>query len=213
MYRSKINGKTLLVYLLGNVVLAFGVCLNTKTALGVSPVTSVAFNISQITAVPFGVINFFYLCVLIGIQYLLLKGAFQRFQLTQILASFLSSFFLQLFDDLIVLPQALPIRLLALVIGVALTGFGASLTVGMRLIPNPADALAETVGRVLHRPFGFGKNVLDSIAITVSIVLGLFFKGSFLGIGIGTVVAMALTGRVIALCHPWTERLYQRLTD
>lgn len=212
MYKARINSKTVLVYLLGTIVLSFGVCLNTKTNLGVSPVTSLAFNIAQITEIPFGVVNFFYLCLLILIQYLLLRGEFERIQFTQIFASFLSSFFLQLFDTMIVLPQHLSVRFLGLIVGIALTGFGASITVGMRVIPNPADALAETVGRVLKRPFGFGKNVLDSIAITLSVSLGLIFKGSLLGIGIGTLVAMIMTGRVIALCHPWTERLYNRLT-
>lgn len=209
MNRLTVNGKTLLMYLLGNVVLALGICLNTESALGVSPVSSVVFNVSQISGIGFAVVNFFYLCVLLGVQYLLLPKEFKLFDLLQILASLLSSFFIQIFDTLLHVPTSLIARLIFLVLGIVLTGLGASLTVGMNVIPNPADALAHVVGRRLNRSFGFGKNVMDIAMIAIAVAIGLIFKGNLLGVGIGTVVSMVLTGRVIGLVHPWTEKTYQ----
>lgn len=211
MRKIRLNWKTLVVYLLGHIVLAFGVCLNTKTMLGVSPVVSVAYNISLIWRVPIGQSTFVYYLILIGIQFLLLWRRFDRFQVFQVLAGFLGSFFLQIFDGLVSVPNQLMWRLLALGGGVLLTGIGASLTVAMKILPNPADALAHTIGTVCHKNFGFGKNILDLICISISLSIGFLFTGGLLGIGLGTLVAVFMTGRVIACVHPWSERLYNRL--
>lgn len=105
MRKIRLNWKTLVVYLLGHIVLAFGVCLNTKTMLGVSPVVSVAYNISLIWRVPIGQSTFVYYLILIGIQFLLLWRRFDRFQVFQVLAGFLGSFFLQIFDGLVSVPN------------------------------------------------------------------------------------------------------------
>lgn len=212
MFKRKLNWQVLLVYLIGNIVLAFGVCLNTKTFLGVSPVSSVVYNLSVITGYSFGVVNFFYLCFLIFLQFLLLRKDFQLLQLGQVFASFIGSFFLEIFDQILVVPESLIWRVLALFVGIITTGLGASLVVGMQLVPNPADALAATIGQVLKKNFGFGKNILDLCSISIALVLGLYFEGSLLGIGLGTVVAVFMTGRVIALCHPYTERIYKKMT-
>lgn len=212
MQKPRINGTVLLVYLLGHIILACGVCLNTKTFLGVSPVISVAYNASQILGVPIGPSTFVYSMLLIVIQYALLGKRFDRFQFLQIFAAFLGSFFLQIFDSFLSLPGHLFWRFLSLLIGLILTGIGASLTVGMKILPHPADALAHTIGLVCHRSFGFGKNLLDTVCILTAASLGLLFKQSLLGIGFGTLVAVFMTGRVIAVCHPWTEQLYQKIS-
>lgn len=72
-------------------------------------------------------------------------------------------------------------RLLALGVGVLLTGLGASLTVAMKILPNPADALAHTIGTVCHKNFGFGKNILDLICISISLSIGFLFTGGAFG--------------------------------
>ena len=45
-------------YILGMVVLAAGITLNTKTGLGVSPIISVAYCVSQIFELNFGDMTF-----------------------------------------------------------------------------------------------------------------------------------------------------------
>lgn len=212
-FHLKINSKIIMAYLIGNLILALGICLNTESALGVSPVSSVVFNVSQISGLSFALVNFIYLTALIFVQYLLLPKEFKGFDLLQILASMLSSFFIQIFDNMLSVPQDLLGRIIFLFMGIILTGIGASLTVGMNVIPNPADALAHVVGRKLKRSFGVGKNVMDLGMIGLAIIIGLLLKGSLLGVGIGTVLSMILTGRVIALIHPWTEKTYEQLKD
>ena len=69
----------------------------------------------------------------------------------------------------------------------------------MQICPNPADGLAEVIGRKCGRNLGFGENLFDLISIAVSVSLGFIFRHHLIGIGIGTILSMIFTGRVIAL--------------
>ena len=104
-------------------------------------------------------------------------------------------------------------RILLLLLAIVVTAIGASLTVGMEIVPNPSDGLANIIGTSLGHGFGFGKNLLDGISIAVSLAIGFLFTGSPLSIGVGTIISMILTGRVIALLEgrvrkilEWTQR-------
>ncbi len=211
MIKPRINLNTILVYLVGTIVLALGICLSAKSDLGVSPVTSIIFALAEVTGQTFAMTNFVYLCLLILVQFALLRKDFRLSQWTQILASFLGSVFIDIFDKHLPIPEAMPFRIVFLLCGIVLVGIGASITVGMNVVPNPADALAHTIGEVTGKGFGNGKNLLDIISIILASLIGLAFAGRLVGVGIGTLLGMILTGRIIAWCHPWTENLYQRL--
>ncbi|MBO5999159.1 MAG: hypothetical protein J6P87_05690 [Lachnospiraceae bacterium] len=212
--RIRLHGISLgriIIYIIGVIVLAFGISCNTKTGLGVAPIIAVAYNISVITGMPIGTVTFLYYCFMVVIEIILLKGKLPPVQYLQVLSSFLTSAFLQIHDGLIPSPSALPARIFLMCIGVFFTGLGASLMVSMRLIPNPADGLADVLGKILKKDFGFGKNVLDAICITTALLLGLIFKGKILGIGLGTVFAVIFTGRVIAFVQKYTNRIYEKV--
>ena len=51
-----------------------------------------------------------------------------------------------------------------------------------------------------------GKNLFDFSAIVISIVIGMIGAGHIVGIGIGTVVAMICTGRVIAVFNHFLKK-------
>ncbi len=206
-----IFSKRVLTYCIGILILACGITLNTKTRLGVSPVISVAYNIAQILHTPLGPTTFVYYAFLIFLQFLLLPKDFSIVQCGQIICAFLTSAFIQLFDLILPSPDGMPFRLLLLFIAIFLTGLGASITVGMKLVPNPADALANIIGKKIGRDLGLGKNILDAVCIILAVVLGLVFSGSLLGIGIGTAVSVLFTGRVMALVQGFTNRLYEKV--
>ena len=83
--------------------------------------------------------------------------------------------------------------------------------VDMKLVANPADALADTVGSLLGRDVGFGKNVIDTISVALSCGIGLVFARKIVGIGVGTVVTMLLTGRLVSLFRRLLEQKIQTL--
>ena len=69
----------------------------------------------------------------------------------------------------------------------------------MRLVPNPADGLAQAIGDILGKNLGFGKNLLDFFSVAFSLTIGFLVTGGLAAIGIGTVIAMVGVGRFVAL--------------
>lgn len=199
--------RRMIVYIIGLFILACGITMNTKTHLGVSPVLSVAYNITQLTGIDFSLMTFIYYLFLIALQFFMDRAHFEQVQWLQLAVSFLTSAFIGLFDR--VLPEAQgPVwQIVMLLLAVVLTAIGIILTIGARFVPNPADGLAAAIGRRMGKSLGLGKNVLDLASIALALLLGLVFTGGILGVGLGTVITMLLTGRVVALLQKPLLRL------
>ena len=210
MHQSKLF-RRIIIYLAGIIILAFGITLNTKTGLGVSPIVSVAYCISVLTGINFGTMTFFYYVFLVFLQILLLRKDFKVWQLLQVAASLFTSVFIDLFDRFLPMADNIPLRIGALMFAIIFTGLGASMTVSMKIVPNPADGFANALGQKLKRGFGFGKNVFDLSSIIISLIIGWIACGSLLGIGIGTIVAMIFTGRVVAFCQRRLRKFYEKI--
>ena len=196
-----------LIYLLGVMILACGITLNTKTSLGVAPILSVAYNLSELLGIPFSVMSFFYYCFLILLQLLLLGREFEQIQWLQLAASFLTSAFIGVFSRLLPAAQSVFARAAFLLLAILLTGVGIILSVGARFVPNPGDGMASAIARRTGRSLGFSKNLLDLSSFLLAVLLGLVFRGRLVGVGPGTVVTMLLTGRVVALLQKPLLRL------
>ena len=200
--------KRIIVYIAGLIILALGIDLNTKTMLGISPIISVPYNISVISGWLLGAVIFSYYVLLVILQLLIQKKDFPVYQFLQIPCAFVTSAAVQIFDNVIPVPGHIALKIIVLILAIVVTAIGASLVVEMKIVPNPADGLANIIGTKLGHGFGFGKNIIDFISITVSIINGLVAKGSIIGIGIGTVITMIMTGRVIALLQNTIDSIY-----
>ena len=189
------------LYLIGIMVLALGITLNTKTNLGVSPIISMPYAVAQIFGYETGTAVF-----------VALKGKFPPFQFLQVAASYLTSAFITIFDRIIPTPDQMGMRLLVLALAIILTGIGAAVTVDVNIVPNPADGLARVLGERCGKNMGFGKNLFDFSAIVISLAIGLIGAGRPVGIGIGTVIAMVCTGRVIAAFNHFAKKKIEEIT-
>ncbi len=205
----KIQKKRILTYVVGLIILALGIDLNTKTHLGVSPIISIAYNIATIKGWILGVTVFIYYVLQIFLQWFLLKKDFEYIQFMQAICALITSAAVQVFDLIIPSPNSMTLRLLLLILAIVITAIGASLTVSMKLIANPADALANVLGIKLGQDFGFGKNLLDLSCIVISLLICFICEGRLIGIGIGTIISMIFTGRVIAMLKGKTQKVYE----
>lgn len=199
-----------LFYILGLLILAMGLTLNTKAGLGVSPIISVSYSVSQIYQLNFGNTTLLLYCIFVVVE-LILHGVGRKgklvllMDLLQIPLSLIFTRFLNLFGGL--LPSfssdswqdQFPLRLLVLVLAIICTGVGASMSLSMRLVPNPGDGIVQTIADCIGKPVGFTKNCFDLFNITITITLGLVLAGHLVGVGIGTVLAVIGVGRMIAL--------------
>ena len=209
------------IYLVGMVILAVGLTLNTKTGLGVSAILSVAFAASEIWLLNFGNIALVLYALFVVVQ-MILHLACEKTRGGRKIGAVLLLDALQFplslgFTRVMNLVSAwIPVlrdayagvflgsfvgRVLVLLLAVILTGIGAAMTLNMRLVPNPADGIVQTLAEATGKKVGFTKNWFDLLNVCVNLILGFVFAGGIVGVGLGTVVAALGTGRVIALVN------------
>lgn len=186
-------------YLLGMVLLALGLTLNTKTGLGASAIVSVPFTVSQATGWDFGNLTLVVYCLFVAAQFII-KGKNRRWtDLLQIPLSIVFTRFLNIFAAAIPYQSGnLPADIALLVVAIIFTGIGAAMTVAMQLIPNPGDGIVGTIAAVTGKELGFCKNCFDLGCVSLSLIIGLCFGDPLLGVGLGTLISMVGVGRAIA---------------
>ena len=189
----------LLIYAAGLIILACGITMNTKTGMGVSPIISVPYSISEIWGLNFGNMTFIVYTIFVIIQAVLMR----RITLDLILQlplSLVFTRFLNLFD--IILPESgsyIWEKLLMLAVAISLTGIGIIMSVRTDFVPNPGDGIVHEIAVVIKKSMGFTKNCFDLLNLCISCSVGMIFAGHLIGIGLGTVLTMLLTGRAVAL--------------
>lgn len=223
-----------LFYVLGLLVLALGLTLNTKTGLGVSPIISVAYSISEIYNHNFGNMTLALYSIFVIIQMVLhlirnrkytkksggalshagktdlkfvLLMDFLQLPLSLIFTRFLNIFSAvipDLYSERQSTADEMAIRLIVLVIAIILTGIGAAMSLNMRIVPNPGDGIVQAIADTIHKSVGFTKNCFDLTNITITIVLSFVFAGHLVGVGVGTILAMIGVGRTIAVFNHFT---------
>lgn len=195
---------------------ALGVALTKRGELGVSPISSVANILSyQFTDLTLGSWLILWNCVLILGQILLLRRNFQPIQFLQIPLSFLFGWFTDFGMWLVsFLPvQVYAVRLLMVLAGTVVLGFGITLSVIADQIMNSGEAFVKAISDVTHQEFGTIKVVFDISCVLIALILSLlFFEGAIVGTREGTIIAALCTGFVVKffsrrLTTPLTARL------
>lgn len=199
-------------YLLGMVVLSFGITLNTKTDLGVSPIISISYSVSEIWELNFGNMTFVLYSLLVMLQFLVRGKKAKLYDLLQLPVSLLVSQLLNVFDYLLNFQlDNFWLKLLLLIVAILLTGLGIVMTVNMRLVPNPGDGIVQAISDRTGLALGLTKNCVDVSCILISVSLGLLVQGRLIGIGIGTLLAMVGVGRSVALFqHLFRDRMLKQ---
>ena len=200
----KETGIRWLCYVLGMGILALGISLNTKTGLGTAPITSVGYCLAQLLGTNFGDMIFALYVLFVAAQ-IALRGRGNRLpELLQLPLSLAFSRALNLYDGWISYNSAqhgLGSNLALLLLAIVLTGLGVSMTVNMRLVPNPGDGIVAALAQRMGWEQGFSKNVFDMGCVLATCGISLAQTGRVVGIGVGTVAAMLGTGRVVALSN------------
>lgn len=184
-------------YMIGMIVLALGITLNTKTGLGVSPIISVPYCIATIFHLNFGNITFLVYVLFVLAEWIMNRHAKVFLQLP---VALVFTRFMNLFNQFIQISfSGFISNLILLVIAVILTGIGAAMSLNMRLVPNPGDGIVQALADFFHKEVGFMKNCFDLSCICTTMLLAFLFTGHLIGIGVGTVIAVIGVGRTIAL--------------
>ena len=97
------------------------------------------------------------------------------------------------------------LNFIILLLSIALTGIGASMTLNMRLIPNPADGAVQAVADETGIRTGTAKNIFDFCCVLITVALCLISGKGLIGLHIGTAVSVIGVGRAIAV----TDRIWR----
>lgn len=183
--------------------MGIGVALTKHGELGVSPISSVANVISiKFTFFSFGTWLTISNCVLLLGQILLLRKNFKLIQLLQIPLSFLFGYFT---DFGLWIASNIPndtyiVKLLLVLSGIVVLGFGITLGVIADVILNSGEAFVKALADVTKRDFSNMKIAFDVTWVLLSIVLSLiFFDGKLYGTREGTIISALLVGVTVKL--------------
>ena len=193
--------KRYLLFIASLLFAAFGVAVTKHAELGVSPISSTANVLScKFTALSLGVWLILWNCVLILGQILILRRQFQPIQLLQLPISLLFGWFTDLgMACVAAIPVPnYPVRLLLVLCGIILLGFGISLSVIANVILNSGEAFVKAISDVSGKNFGDLKIAFDVCCVVLALLLSLlFFQGKIIGAREGTILTALLTGLVV----------------
>ena len=92
-------------------------------------------------------------------------------------------------------------KLAVLAMAHVLTAVGVSLSVNMRLIPNPGDGIVQALSDRTGWELGLCKNLTDGTCFLLAVSMCMLTIRRVIGIGIGTVLSMVVVGRVLAVVN------------
>lgn len=180
---------------------ALGVAFTKRGELGVSPISSVANVMScKFASLSLGTWLIIWNGILIVGQIAILGKRFQPIQILQVPVSFLFGWFTDLGMWMVSFIPAdiYPVRLMMVIVGVVILGFGISLSVIANVIMNSGEAFVKVVSDKLHKEFGNVKIAFDVLCVALALVLSLlFFHFSIVGTREGTIISALLTGVVV----------------
>lgn len=200
MSKSEI-AKRYILFIISLFFSALGVAFTKHGELGVSPISSVANVMSyKFPSLSLGTWLIIWNCMLIVGQIFILRRKFQFIQLLQIPLSFVFGWFT---DFGMWLMSFIPansylVRIIMVVIGILVLGFGISLSVIADVIMNSGEAFVKAVSDTLDKDFGNVKIAFDVFYVIISIALSLlFFDFTVVGTREGTIISALFTGIVI----------------
>ncbi len=195
--------------------MGIGVALTKHGELGVSPISSVANVVSiKFTFFSFGTWLTISNCALLLGQILLLRKNFKPMQFLQIPLSFLFGYFTDLGLWLVsnVPNDTYIVRLILVLCGIAVLGFGISLGVIANVILNSGEAFVKALADVTKKDFGNTKIAFDVAWVLFSIVLSfVFFSGRLYGVGEGTIISALLVGVTVKLFCKMLQKPLDRI--
>lgn len=197
------TAKRYILFIISLFFSALGVAFTKHGELGVSPVSSVANVMSiKFDSMSLGTWLIIWNCALILGQIIILRKKFRLIQLLQIPLSFLFGWFTDL-GMLIAAPipvDSYCIRLVMVIVGIVILGFGISLSVIANVIMNSGEAFVKAISDTFHKEFGNIKICFDISCVAIAIMLSVVFFGfKIIGTREGTLISAFLTGVVVKI--------------
>lgn len=193
--------KRYLLFLVGLFINALGVSLVTKASLGTSPISSIPYVLSLNFPLTLGNFTIIFSIFLIILQILILRKNFKLENVLQIPVSIAFGYFIDITMTMLfwVNPQNYAVKLLALLAGCIVLGFGVYIEVLADVVMLPGESFVRAIVLTWNTNFGTTKIVFDSSMTIIAGTLSLLFFGTLNGVREGTIIAALLVGFIARL--------------
>ena len=175
---------------------SLGVSLITKASLGTSPITSIPYVLSLSFPFTLGNFTIFFSVFLILLQLLILRKNFKLEHVLQIPISIIFGYFIDLTMLLFtwVNPQTYIMKIVYLLIGCLILGFGVYMEVLADVVMLPGESFVRAIVLTWRTNFGTTKICFDVSMAVIAAVLSFLLSGHLEGVREGTIVAAVLVG-------------------
>lgn len=195
--------RRILQYAAGLICMAIGIVLLKRTLWGVSPITAVPDAISNITPLTIGNLTIIVHALCVVLQIILQRKVTLKSLLclgVGIPFGYLVDLFMLIWNPQLVLWS----KILSLIVGIAIQGFGVALISGCDMILPAPDETNNLISRMYGKKLGNVKMVADLTYVVIALVINLFTwlfarENFALSVGINSVASVLLTGRFVNL--------------
>ena len=193
--------KRYIIFLIGLFINSLGVSLITKADLGTSPISSIPYVLSLNFPMTLGQFTILFSILLIVIQLFILRKNFKAERLLQIPISILFGYFIDLTMVLLtfVHPQAYGFKIVYLLIGCVILGFGVYMEVLANVAMLPGESFVRAVSTTWNTNFGNTKVAFDVSLTVIAAILSFLFAKRLDGVREGTIIAALLVGFIARL--------------
>lgn len=193
-------------YLMGLVCMAIGLVLLKRTVWGVSPITAVPDAVANVTPLSLGTATILLHLLCVVLQIAVQRKVTIKSLLTMCVGvpfGFLIDFFMWLWDPQLVFWQ----KCVALILGIAIQGFGVALISGCDLMLPAPDELNNVISRIYQKKLSNVKMIADALYVAIAIVINLISTHSLASVGVSSIASVLLTGRFVGLSQKWFPKI------
>lgn len=195
-----------LVYIVGLFIMTLGISLSVKSNLGVSPVSSIPYTITCITGLEMGKATILFHIVLVVMQILILRKAFQMKNLLQVVVGVIFGYFTTFSNYLfsfLPTPENMTVRLLMMLGSTVLIAVGIFFYLPADIVPLAGEGAMKAVSDTTHIAFNKVKVGFDISMVIISLISCLVALGTLGSVGVGTIIAAVLVGSVLGVITGW----------
>ena len=189
----------IIMFITGIACMTFAIALSCKADLGTSPISSVPWVLSMCTPLSVGLLTIIMNFVFIALQPLLLRAFYWRELMGQVILTvpfgYSIDFFMWVLQD--VNPKTAAAKWAACLLSIVILAFGVFLEVRAKIFFAAGEGLVNVVTFITRRKFSLIKNGFDITLVAISVAISLLEFGGLRGVGLGTIAAAVLVGRMI----------------
>ena len=191
----------------GICLMGFSIALSCKADLGTSPISSLPWVLSMITPYSVGVTTIVINLLIIAVQPLLLRKIYWREILGQICVTIPFGSSIDVFMWLLgwYNPETAAAKWAGCLISIVVIAFGIFLEVRAKIFLTAGEGFVNVMAFVTKKNFSLLKNCFDITLVTISIILSLFEFSELRGVGLGTIAAAVLVGRMVYLYEKYVH--------